>query len=68
VGEVVGEVLGALVQASPSFRSVPDQHAVKSLQRLADALMQAPTADRIQLLVQDFSNLVVGKCEAVIAT
>ena len=36
---------------------------MESLQRFADALVQAAAANRVQLFVQDFANLVVGERE-----
>ena len=65
--EMVREVLRVIVRARPGRLAFADGRAMRLLQCLADALVQPPAADGVQLLVQHLANLVVREREVVVA-
>ncbi len=65
--EMVREILRMPVGARPRRFAVAHGRIVGLFQRLADALVQAASANRIQFLVEHFADLVVREREVVVA-
>ena len=64
--EMMSEVLHVIVQLCRRRGGGLGRRTVEPLQRFADSLVQAALADRVQLFVEDLTDLVVREREVIV--